>query len=93
MGTKRDAIKGRHRLHQAGGFPQSKLDMAKAGLPEPQSRTGPVESGENDGDTHSLLDRGTVGRGPLSPPKRRILTYQGQRLERGAYVERIWMNG
>jgi hypothetical protein len=92
MRTKRDVIKGKHRLHQAGGFPQSKLDMAKAALPEPQGRTGIVPSGENDGDTHSLLDRGMVGRGPLSPPKRRILTYQGQRLERGAYVERTWMN-
>ena len=92
MGTKRDVEKGRRRLHQADGFPQSKLDRAKAGLPEPQGRTGPVESGENDGDTHSLLDKGTVGRDPLSPPERRILTYQGQRPERGAYVERIWMN-
>jgi len=75
------------------GSPTSKLDMAKAELPEPQSRTGPVESGENDGDTHSLLDRRTVGRGLLSPPKGRILTYQEQRLEQGAYVEHIWMNG
>ena len=66
--------------------------MAKAKLPEPQGRAGLVEPGGNDGDTHSLLDKGTVGRGPLSLPRRRILRYQGQRSERGAYVERIWMN-
>ena len=36
MGTKRDVKKGRRQLHQAGGFPQSKLDKAKAELPEPQ---------------------------------------------------------
>ncbi|MCA9896511.1 MAG: hypothetical protein KC615_26195, partial [Anaerolineae bacterium] len=62
---------------------QGKLDKVKAELPEPQNRTGPVEPGGNDGDTHSLLDSRTVGRGPLSPPKRRILTYQGQRFEQG----------
>src|SRR5688500_8061696 len=42
--------------------------MAKAELPEPQGRMGPVESGENDGDTHSLSDKRTVGRALLSPP-------------------------
>jgi len=62
---------------------QGKLDKVKAELPEPQNRTGQVEPGGNDGDTHSLLDSRTVGRGLLSPPKRRILTYQGQRFEQG----------
>jgi hypothetical protein len=51
--------------------------MAKARLPEPQDQAGFVVSGGKDGDTHSLLDKGTDGRGLLSPPKRRILTYQG----------------
>ena len=60
-----------------GLVPQRLRDMAKAGLLEPESRTGPVESGGKDGDTHSLLDSQPVGRGQLSPPKRRILTYQG----------------
>ena len=68
---------GRRRFHQTVGFPQSKLDMAKARLPEPQDRAGFVVSGGKDGDTHSLLDRGAVGRGLLSPHKRRILIYQG----------------
>jgi len=65
--------------------------MAKAILPEPQSRAGPVESGGKDGDTHSLLDTGMVGRNPVSSPRRRSLRYQEQRLERGAYIERIWV--
>jgi hypothetical protein len=34
MRTKRDVEKGRHQFHQTGGLPQSKLDMAKAELPE-----------------------------------------------------------
>ena len=84
---------GKRRLHQADGFPQSKLDMAKARLPEPQESNG---SQLNRVRTMVTLTLSWIGERLvavlLSPPKGRILTYQGQRLERGAYVERIWMN-
>jgi hypothetical protein len=85
MGTKRDVVKkGGEGSIKAVGLPQSKLDKAKARLPEPQDRAGFVLSGGNDGDTHSALDRRSDGRDSLSPSKGRILTYQGQRSERGA---------
>jgi hypothetical protein len=42
--------------------PQSKLGMEKAKLPEPQDRAGLVVSGENGGETHSLMDKKVGGR-------------------------------
>jgi hypothetical protein len=69
--------KGKRESHQTNGFLRAKLDMAKARLPEPQDRAGFVVSGGKDGDTHSLLDKETVGPRPLFPPKRRIPIYRG----------------
>jgi hypothetical protein len=78
MGTKRDVVKkGDEGSIKPSGSLRASSTWRKLDLPEPQDRAGFVVSGGKDGDTHSLLDMGTDGRGPLSPPKRRILIYQG----------------
>lgn len=83
--------KGRGKRPSPPPVSQSKLDKVKARLPEPQNQVDCTWSGEQDGDTHSLLNAGD-SMAHLRSHSGDTTRITGQRFEQGTYIERIYQD-